>query len=212
VSTQANEKKSAAERKEESAKRIAAVTEKMNAQQKEAIADMLEAVTDELTHTPEGDKITAIITKHTDNRLSVELESANRPRTTHYEKIVLGACRRAHIESLLSGKNFDFAIIKKKLYKQIVRKSEDDTLSAANGRRRETYEIYRNYYYKVSKARKSYRSSQELSHLQSKYDKTNIFGFAELMGVTLEGRRQKISGNFNEWVGIAIRTLLRGEE
>jgi hypothetical protein len=208
MSAQPTEKKTAAERKEQSAQQIAEAIGKLNAQQTEAIAGMLEALVNELPHTPEGDKINIAISKLSDNRITIALDNGNRPKTTHYEKIVLGACRKAHIESLLGGREFDFAVIKKKLYRQIVRKNEDDTLEAAKNRTRKTHEIYRHYYNRLLKMRQSYHSSQELSDLREKYDNVNIFEFAELIGVTLEGRRRRTDGNFSEWIELAVRILL----
>jgi hypothetical protein len=201
-------KQSAAERKEEAAKKIAEAIGTLNAQQSEAIANMLNSLINDLPSVSENDKIAVTISKLSGNRINVKLDKGNSPTTSHYEKIVLGVCRKTHIESLLSDKKFDFNAIKKKLYRQLVRKNEDDTLEAAKSRTKETHDIYRYYYNRLQRMRQTYRNSQELNDLQEQYKDIKVFEFAELVGVTLEGRRQRIDGNFSEWVEIAVRTLI----
>jgi hypothetical protein len=208
MATQTEAKQSAAERKDEAAKKIAEAIRTLNAQQSEAIADMLKSLIDNLPSVSESDKIAVTITKLACNRINVKLGKGNNPTTSHYEKIVLGVCRKTHIESLLSDKKFDFEAIKKKLYRQVVRKNDEDTLEAANSRTRETHNIYRYYYNRLLRMRRAYHNSQELNYLQEQHKHIKVFEFVEFMGVTLEGRRQRIDGNFSEWVEIAIRTLI----
>jgi hypothetical protein len=202
---QSSEKKSAAERKEESAKRAANAIDKLNSQQQEAIADMLETLIEELPHTPEGDKITAIISKLSGNRVNIKLDNADQPRATHFEKIVLGVCRRTHIECIIDNKELEYALIKRKMYKTIAQRDEGDTQQASASRNDRAYEIYRKYYRKVIKARKSYRNSPTLIDLQEYFPKINVYRIAEYLAVALEIRRQRVTGDYAQWLSVFLR-------
>jgi hypothetical protein len=201
-------KKTAVERRSGAKERLSALAERLNAQQLESVTDMLEKVFDDLPNANLGETITASITKRENNCLNIALENANHAKKTHFEKTVLGVCRKAHIESLIYDTQFDFKIIKQRMYGSIALKDQDDTLLAATQRENRIHDIYRQYYKKLLKAKKSYHNSNDLIELQEEFRSINVYKITEFLAVTLEGRQQKVSANFAQWAAFLIRIIL----
>jgi polyribonucleotide nucleotidyltransferase len=209
-------KMSAAQRREKSLTALALSLDSFNIQQLESIANVIGNIGKTIPNMSVGDKIYVAITKRGDNRLNIKFDDSAIQEQSHFYKIVLGVCRKAHIYCLQNDKTFDFRYVKRGLYKLLFPSKSDDQEKAKLVKMR-AHKIYREYYKKVQKLRAMNYASPEFAELQNEFSDVDLQRLTELFITMLEAKQFRIAVDNIEMIAAFLciaqnRTFEWGEE
>jgi hypothetical protein len=161
-------------------------------QQTEAVIGMLKQLSEAVGAAQVGDRVQINATVRKDKRLKIELDDVASEEKSHFNKIVLGACRKAHIACLRSQAKFDFKKVEQVLYRILFAKTEEET-EKVKRMKRIAYGIYRSYSRKIRMARTSNASSSVFLELQETFPKIDMQAIVELFAASLEGKQFRMS-------------------
>ncbi|MDR3162348.1 MAG: hypothetical protein LBT81_00600 [Helicobacteraceae bacterium] len=167
-------------------------------QQIETIIEMLAKLSEALSNIQVGDSVTIKASVRQRKRLTIEITDAPEQKT-HFHKIVLGACRKAHLECLRSNKEFNFKKIEQKLY-TILFTNNLERVEKVRKMKKLAHWIYRSYYSKIQKSRNANSSSPILAELQQEFPEADTQTMIELISVWLEDKQFRISGDNMEFI------------
>jgi hypothetical protein len=161
-------------------------------QQIEAVIRMLKELSGAVSAAKVGDCIEIKASIRKDKRLKIEVSDVASEQKSHFRKIALGACRKAHIACLRYGKKFDFKKVEQVLYRILFAKTEEET-EKVKRMKRIAYGIYRSYYSKLQKIKVSNASSPVFLELQEEFPKIDMQSVVELFAASLEGKQFRMS-------------------
>jgi hypothetical protein len=168
-------------------------------QQSEAVIGMLAKLSVAIGTAQAGDCVQIMVAIRKDKRLKVEVKSAASEQKSHFHKIVLGACRRTHLECLRSAVELNFKRVEQALYR-ILFTNDQEKVEKVKRMKRIAFGIYRNYYKKILMARATNASSQTFIELQEEFPEVDMQTAVELFSTYLEDKQFRMSHDNIEFI------------
>ncbi|MDR0665553.1 MAG: hypothetical protein LBF86_08570 [Helicobacteraceae bacterium] len=168
-------------------------------QQTEAVIGMLSKLNQMIDEAQAGDSIRIEAAIRKDKRLKIEVESVASKQKSHFNRIVLGACRKAHLGCLRLNKKFNFKKVEQVLYRLLFT-NDQEKAEKVKRMKRIAHGIYRGYYSKIQKSRAANSSSPVFAELQETFPNVNMQAVFELFSVSLEDKQFRMSESNVEFI------------
>jgi hypothetical protein len=167
-------------------------------QQIEAVVGMLAKLSEALVNMQVGDNVNIKASIRQRKRLKIEIADAPEQKS-HFSKIVLGACRKVHIECLRSATELNFKKVEQSLYR-ILFTNDQEQVEKVKRMKKIAFGIYRGYYRKILASRSANNSSQTFIELQEAFPKIDMQAVFELFSASLEDKQFRMSKGNAEFI------------